>query len=160
MVTQDKYLARGADPCIRRESHKNVRKIARGFLDQLYQLSPNGNLSLLRPVLRPSETLYGAYLEWSDSFRASILGNPHSPGPVSMHRTGLAVFAEVLRGLFSEVRIAKQRLSSRKITHLHHDSASLGYVACSVVCSRSATTQRGKVTMGGERPNARRTGRK
>ena len=29
-----------------------------------------------------------------------------------MPRTGLAVFAEVLRGLFSEVRIAKQRLSS------------------------------------------------
>ena len=77
-----------------------------------------------------------------------------------MHRTGLAVFAEVLRELFSEVRIAKQRLSSRKITHLHHDSASLGYVACSVVCSRSATTQRGKATMGGERPNARKTGRK
>ena len=81
---------------------------------------------------------------------------PAQTGPVYMHRTGLAVFAEVLRGLFSEVRIAKQRLSSRKITHLHHDVASLGCVACSVVCSRSATTQRGKVTMGGERPKNRR----
>ena len=39
---------------------------------------------------------------------------PAQTGPVSMPRTGLAVFAEVLRGLFSEVRIAKQRLSNGK----------------------------------------------